>query len=235
MKTIVLSDLHGYLPLITEGFDLMLICGDICPVDRPHTNAVQKDWIFSEFVGWVNQLPFKNGGSRVVMCAGNHDRFFEGVSKTNRLELSVKTGHRLKYLDNEEYIYEYLDDEGNLKDYRIFGCPYCKVFGNWAFMRENLDKYYSYIPEGLDFLICHDAPDVNGLGEIKAGRWAGENAGNPVLAKYVKEAKPKYCFNGHIHSGTHEMFEEDGTKFCNVSIMDESYNPVYKPLVLNID
>lgn len=34
MKVISFSDPHGVLPKIEEPFDLMLICGDICPVDN---------------------------------------------------------------------------------------------------------------------------------------------------------------------------------------------------------
>ncbi len=40
IKTIVFSDPHGQLPVITEPFDLMLIGGDICPDGKDITKYV---------------------------------------------------------------------------------------------------------------------------------------------------------------------------------------------------
>jgi hypothetical protein len=41
--------------------------------------------------------------------------------------------YKATILIHEEY--EYLSNEGKI--YKVFGTPYCKIFGNWAFMREN--------------------------------------------------------------------------------------------------
>jgi len=230
MKVIAISDLHGYLPTI-EPFDLLLICGDVCPVQN-HIRTYQEEWLSNEFAEWINGLPFNDTFSKVVMCAGNHDIIFDGLGKHKKKDwLSHIKDDRLVYLDNEEY--EFLSNDG--KTYKIFGCPYCKVFGNWAFMRENLEKYYDFIPEKLDFLITHDSADIDNLGMISLGRWKGENAGNVILANYVNKVKPKYYFSGHIHSGRHELKEIDGIKSANVSIMDEYYYPSYLPLTLNIE
>ena len=40
--------------------------------------------------------------------------------------------YKATILIHEEY--EYLSNEGKI--YKVFGTPYCKIFGNWAFMRE---------------------------------------------------------------------------------------------------
>lgn len=74
MKVIALSDLHGNLPLIDEDFDLMVICGDICPVFS-HDYFFQASWIRYDFINWVNKLNFKDDDSRVILVAGNHDFF----------------------------------------------------------------------------------------------------------------------------------------------------------------
>lgn len=230
MKVIAISDLHGYLPKIEEKFDILFICGDICPVWEPHKSAIQYDFITGVFAKWVNELPYKDEKSKVILIAGNHDFVFQSIS-TFKLDMFLHkiVGNRLVYLNNEEY--ELTNDYGTFK---IFGTPYCKVFGHWAFMRENLEKYYDVIPDGLDFLISHDAADINGLGIIKEGGYSGTNAGNAVLAKYIKEKKPKYYFCGHIHSGNHELTDVEGTKCANVSSVNEEYELVNHPLVIEV-
>ena len=231
MKVIATSDLHGILPMIEEEFDLLLIAGDVCPV-WCHERQYQWAWLNEDFLNWAKNLPFKDEWSKVVMCPGNHDLILDEVS-TTKIKSWTDKSDRLIYLNNEQYDFEYLTDNG-IEKLKIFGTPYCKVFGNWAFMRENLEKYYDFIPEGLDILISHDAADIDGLGMIKSGMYAGTNAGNTVLADYVEKTKPKYYFCGHIHSGRHEMKEIDGVKSVNVSYVSERYQPENKPFIFEI-
>lgn len=233
MKAIVTSDIHGNLPKIESEFDIFLIAGDICPVWN-HSRKFQKEWIETEFSEWVNHLPFKDEFSRIVICAGNHDWVFEGTTKKKIREMfsNIKE-NKLVYLDNEEYDFECMEEEG-LVTYRIFGCPYCKVFGNWAFMRENLDKYYAPIPEKLDILITHDAPGIDGYGVISQGWYKGVDAGNHLLADYVGKVKPTCAFHGHIHSSPHEIRLIKGTFYGNVSLVDENYDETYPPLEIEL-
>ena len=233
MKAIILSDLHGYLPILPD-FDLLLIGGDSCPTTN-HSRQYQREWLGKDFAEWVNSLNYRDSYSRVVMIAGNHDLGLENISSAAKKEwLSKIKDNRLVYLDNELYAFNYFEAD-EPKEVTIFGCPYCKVFGNWAFMRENLEKYYSVIPEGVDILLTHDAADINNLGTIQMGAYAGENAGNKLLAEHVKRVHPKYYFCGHIHSGNHNLKEVDGIKMANVSIMDEYYRPTHNPLVLDYE
>ena len=230
MKVIIFSDPHGHLPDIKEQFDLLLLPGDLCPQFN-HLRSVQRDWMMNIFAPWIKSLPFKTPWAKVVMCAGNHDFVFESASKKFIKELISATDDRLVYLENSEYDFVYHNDE----IYRIYGTPICKKFGNWAFMRENLDKYYENIPEGLDILLTHDAPDINELGLIKNGKYAGTNAGNVNLASHVQRTKPTYVFCGHIHSGNHKLTEVDGTYLANVSLVNEDDKVAYEPLVMTID
>ena len=132
--------------------------------------------------------------------------------------------------------YDYEVKPGVFVKLRIFGTPYCKIFGNWAFMRESetLQDRYSDIPIDCDILLSHDAPKMLGLGEIHTGAWAGKDAGNPWLADEIMRKQPKHCFCGHIHSGNHELQEITGIHLANVSLVGEDYNIHYEPLYLNI-
>jgi len=244
MKVLATSDLHGGFPEISEPFDLLLICGDVCPA-HDHYFTYQKEWIETVFIEWIKSLPFNGPWAKVVMTWGNHDFVGERLTKVELDSLRVKTEGRLVILKNEEYTFEYLDDvsdETSIKQVRIFGTPYCKIFGSWAFMvsTEKLHEKYSKIPEGLDILISHDSPHINNLGLIQEGWNAGEDAGNFILDEYIRNKKPRYFFSGHIHSGNH-TFEtvnvhpnpdegETLVKMANVSYINERYNPVYEVL-----
>lgn len=238
MKVIALSDLHGNLPLIEEDFDLMIICGDICPT-YSHDYYFQESWIRHDFINWINKLNFKNENSKVILVAGNHDFFFESNGKNTYMMdqiLTKPTNGHLIYLHNSIYSFNYVDNMGNSKTYTIFGTPYCKLFGNWAFMRTNnfLSDAYSRIPNDVDILISHDAPKIGKVGTISKGLFSSEDAGNKNLADEILKKTPKYVFCGHIHSGEHNLTKIKDINIYNVSLLDENYNLIYKPLILEI-
>lgn len=226
IKVIVLSDTHGELLKIKENFDLMLICGDVCPA-HDHYYSFQEEWIKNDYCDWINSLPFNDDNSKVVMIGGNHDFFLERAKKQDIERLTQKTNNRLVILKNELYEFEGL---------KIFGTPYCKRFGNWAFNLSDdaLRTKYAQCPENVDIIISHDSPTINWLGEITQGWQFGKNVGNVVLDELIERVKPKWFFSGHIHSGNHEISEYGVTKMANVSIKDEDYIPVYQPLMIEM-
>ena len=230
MKVIVISDLHGTLIPIKEEFDLLLMCGDGEPV-WDQSRQYHKQWLHTDFAEWVNNLPFKDGESKVVMIAGNHSFFLEGITKKQKTEwLSNINDERLVYLDNEEY-----DFENKGKTYKIFGCPYCKPLRGWPFCRDNYTKYFDFIPKGMDILLLHEAPDIFNGGMSTEGRVAGRNFGNKELVEYIDDRKPKYCFFGHIHSSPlKKLTDYNGTMLANVSILNEEYKVAYEPLSFEI-
>ena len=224
MKVCAISDLHGFLPNV-KPCDLLLICGDIMPLDIQTNMPLSLDWLSIVFKDWIESLPVDH----VVMIAGNHDFVFERSERWAKAALDCG---KITYLKNESFVYTSNDGE----QVTIFGTPYCKIFGNWAFMREPeyLIEKYSKIPERVDILISHDAPRIKKVGVIHEGEWRGEDAGNPYLAEVIRLKKPKYVFCGHIHSGEHELTELDNTKLYNVSIMNERYAPLNEPLYVEI-
>lgn len=225
MRICVTSDLHGNLPTIEEC-EMLLICGDVLPLKIQMNHRKSKNWLLNEFTEWIKSQPVK----QTVFIAGNHDFYCE----SHEDDMKHMFNSEIKYLCNSHY--DYISNEG--KVYRIFGTPYCKQFGLWAFMRDNdeLEEYYRKMPGNCDIVISHDAPRINNLGCImeEGFRWYGEDAGNEVLAKALLSAKPTYAFCGHIHSGKHELQELNGIKMANVSLLDETYKIKYQPLYLNI-
>lgn len=140
---------------------------------------------------------------------------------------------KVRYLKNE-YI-DYISSQ-DAKIYHIFGTPYCHIFGNWAFMRdeETLAKKFNQIPGNVDILISHDAP--YGTSDVCFEGWAADGChkGCPELRDTIIASKPKYNFHGHLHSANHgeELLGE--TKVYNTSILNEQYNLVYEPLIIRL-
>ena len=231
IKVKAFSDSHGYLPRINEEFDLLLIAGDITPAEWGYgTKKVQWDWLSNEFKNWLDSLPYRNPWSKVFIVPGNHDKVFENLTESERFELEHILGGHCELLIHEEKTFTAVCEDNSLINYRIFGTPYCKMFGSWSFMKYDsfLEQAFMEIPEGLDFLITHDPPTLNGMGRITQGMQIGKEAGNNILSKRICDVKPKYVFSGHIHSGNH-MFEEckdcEGVKMANVAYVDEYYEP----------
>ena len=117
------------------------------------------------------------------MVGGNHDfalaSIYQNTLSKNSL-LYTPTDGKLVMLDNESYTYiDYKDGT----EYTIWGTPYCKIFGNWAYMYEEktLIEAYSTMPEHCDIVISHDAPKLCGLGVIHQS-WTREDVGNPWLS-----------------------------------------------------
>jgi Icc-related predicted phosphoesterase len=233
MKIIATSDLHGHLPNIKEEFDLLLICGDVCPATE-HSLIFQHSWCTKIFIKWLNELPYRNENSRVFMVWGNHD--FIGESKLlyhMDKDIWEKTNGRVQVLNHcEERIT--FPDEGTI---RIFGSPYCAQFFSWAFMKDNdfLEKAFSEIPESVDILITHDSPSMWLFGEIKEGMHKSKTTGNKLLGPHVLRVHPKMYFSGHFHSGEHEFAERDGIWGANVSFVNERYCPVNPLLKVEFD
>lgn len=226
------SDFHGHLPKITKPFDLMLLAGDLEPTIS-HNYYYQQDWYKMKFIPWVQNLPFKNAWSKVIFIAGNHSHFLAQEQHSDTVkELEHKCNGRLKYLHNEYYETEHLDEDiGDIVTLKIFGTPYCKIFGDWWNMLspDGLYKAYSKIPENVDILLSHDAPlgtcDVcYGLKDFGI---TPEHIGNRQLADAILERNIKLAIFGHLHSGNHDGELLGDTLCYNVSLLNERYQPTY--------
>ena len=118
IKILATSDLHGILPNIKDEFDLLLICGDVCPA-HDHYYAFQIEWLMVDFVEWINKLPFRNNDAKVVMTWGNHDFVGERITDQDKRKLETLTDNRLKILNFEEYVFPYWNTENMQKINKI--------------------------------------------------------------------------------------------------------------------
>ena len=68
MKVTAISDLHGNL-IDIEPCDLLLICGDISPLEIQRDYIQMTKWIFNEFQEWIMKIDCPT----IILTPGNHD------------------------------------------------------------------------------------------------------------------------------------------------------------------
>ena len=227
MKICAFSDMHGQVDFKVEPCDIVLIGGDIVPLKIQNYTVESEEWFKTVFIPWCNDLPCE----KVVFIAGNHDFFL--MRHPDRMRLMLKDQDKIVYLDGE--IFDY-------KGKVIFGTPWCKPFGRWAFMEsyEEQDKRYARYLEiigKIDIVLSHDAP--YGISDVLLQKdcwWAdGTHIGNKSLRKFIDSAKPSYVFQGHLHSCNHLKTMHDNTAVYCVSLLDENYEMVYEPLYIELE
>lgn len=223
-----MSDLHGDLPAVDsfEECEVAFICGDFSPLNIQANDRKMRKWLIDDFKPWCEALPCK----KVFFIAGNHD--YIAYRDQGFMYSTFPSDSKVEYLCDD-----YIEYEDGKVVYSIYGTPWCKQFYNWPFMAsdEELTELFSHIPTDLDILLTHDQPYEYGDILLQDVPWNnGRHIGNKSLVKAVLEKQPKYMLCGHLHSTTHDCIEIEKTKRYNVSLKDESYNPVYKPLYLEI-
>lgn len=228
MKIVAISDLHGTLLPIKDYFErceLICICGDISPLNIQANHKKMRKWLVNDFKPWCESLPC----DKVIFIAGNHDFSFQNL---DFMYTQFPKDKKVTYLFHENYVYT----SRSGKEYSIFGTPYCKLFGNWAYMEltDILEKLYTDIPKNLDILLTHDAPFGVSDVLLQLGYYTGEHIGNKPLSAEILRKAPKIVCHGHLHSTSREFEEWGYSKVINCSIKDECYNPIYDPITFEI-
>lgn len=224
MKCIALSDLHGYLPKDIPECDVVIIAGDILPLNIQKNKIKSTAWLCNEFKNWCNFL--KCG--RVIFIAGNHDFVLyhywnEMYLDSNEISemLFGKHNEKIVYLCQNSFVYD---------NKKFYGFPWCPNLSNWAFYKsdEDLEEAVKLIPD-CDVLISHCPPRGTLQATVLQQGWNYmTDFGCQELSEILNFRNIKYCICGHIHSGKHTEDEVWGTKIVNVSIKDEDYKINYK-------
>lgn len=234
-----MSDIHGYLPDMSKykmdkPYDLLLIAGDILPLQIQTMHGVSRDWVLEDFYGWCSELLEDGFVYKIAYIPGNHDFIFD-QDLMNHLVYSAKTPESIYPNDR---IHLLIDNGFMYKGWKIWGSPWCPKLKNWAFFagEEKLVMKFDSIPDDTDVLITHCPPKFKDYGKILQPFKPKIDCGCEELYDAVsKKPDIKLHVFGHIHSGDHEVGEnENGTKFANVSIKNEDYIPNYEPLIIEL-
>lgn len=219
MKAVCISDTHNYHNDVKlPDADILIHAGDFTMV-----GSLSEVLEFNEWLG-------KQEHSYKVVIAGNHDKCL-GENET----LGFKMITNAIYLQNSG-----TEIEGK----KIWGSPMTHSFEG---MRSGLTfhanrdgkvlkKTWNNIPDKLDILLTHGPPFAI-LDEVENNfnpYFNKENCGDGLLAAKVIEKKPRYHVFGHIHEGYGQFISDYGTTFINCSVIDEAYNLVNEPIVIDI-
>lgn len=227
MKICGISDMHGQYDFEIEPCDIVLICGDIVPLKIQKNDIQSEEWLKTFFIPWCTDLPCE----KVIFIAGNHDFIF--MEHPERVRDLLKGQDKVIYLECETYEYQ-----GKV----IYGTPLCKKFYNWAFMslslKDQQERYKRHLEAigKIDIIMSHDCP--YGIADVLLQKdcwWAnGEHIGNKALRWLVDKAKPELVLEGHLHSCEHGKTIHGDTAVYNVSLLNEDYMMVYKPLYIEL-
>lgn len=219
-KIVTISDTHlSHNQLDIPECDLLIHSGDFSFVG----NMVD----VLELNFWFGKLKEKGKFKEAVLICGNHD----WIGQKNP-SWTKETFTNCHYLDEESI---------ELFGFKIFGSAWTPFFNNWAFNAqrgEEIARHWAKIPKDTDILVTHGPAygilDVN-TEEVYSLPLGPEHLGCEELRKRIKQLKSlKLHVFGHIHSSSNEEIV-DGVKFVNASVLNESYQVVYPPRVINLE
>lgn len=212
MKIVATSDLHGAFPQIPEC-DLLLIGGDVCPIEGSHAPANQLAWMRRVYGPWLEEVPAKE----IVWILGNHDFVGEnpGFSRIAKEDLPGV------YLKDQEHEFEGL---------KIYGFPWTPNLKHWAFYKSDdaFRDVNDQIPDDSDIILMHSP--MRGVAKLDGGHpeWCA-----PHIYGRLAYVCPKLVVFGHIHEGYGERKIGD-VQLANVAHMNDFYEPVNKPMVFEL-
>lgn len=218
MDITVISDLHGHYPEL-EGGDLLIVAGDLTGRDT--------ELEYLRFFEWLTLHKYR----KIIFIAGNHDNYLQAYKPT--------------YANHIQYL---CDSGTEFEGLRIWGSPWTLKFEGMnkhctAFTcdtEEELAEKWALIPDDIDILVTHSPPH-GVLDQVEKYSCAVNyklSVGSKTLRRQMGRIKPRLWVVGHIHEGYGEF--KDTTlsgqeyHFVNASIMNEYYDPVNKPVRIEI-
>ncbi|OIO72826.1 MAG: hypothetical protein AUJ85_09350 [Elusimicrobia bacterium CG1_02_37_114] len=204
MRLVCFSDIHADYGFSLPEGDVLIFAGDFSGY------STELDVIV--FNNLLKNLNFKHK----IIVAGNHELQIEN----NPYCLGLFTG--CTYLQDKTI---------EIDGVKFYGSPWSLPFNNWAFNKseDKLKIIFDNIPEGIDVLITHHPP--YGILDYTPD---GVHHGSISLLERIKMIKPKVHIFGNIHFCGGLKIEWCGIDFYNVSLLNEAYNLINKPTVIDI-
>lgn len=222
-KLVCFSDSHGILPDIPEC-DLVLISGDIMPLEVQRNFHKSYMWLTTDFTEWIEKCKCK----KIYMVAGNHDFYFQYYG--NEFMQFIKN-------NNLENKFCYLEDNivvDETTNFSICGIPWVSGPAGWAFYTQDCYHKFESV-DNIDILICHQPPKYKKIGCSYPNTRYEKDWGCEEITEALKDKHIKLLCCGHIHTGEHKMHKMNNIHMFNVSLLDEDYKRKYPLLTLTVD
>ena len=199
-----------------KDVDFIIHAGDIGPdyhPARPKKEIIR--WYENELFHWALDI-----GKPIYMTYGNHD--FIGERIPERVKESLAPNMKI-----------YIDEQVDIEGKKVWFSPWSNLFGDWAFMRteQGLEALYAAIPNDTQVIISHGPP--YGYGDYVPDQ--GINVGSASLilaARNLPQMELIVC--GHIHEGR-GIYKDGKVDIINASLVDEHYNMIHEPVIIDWD
>jgi Icc-related predicted phosphoesterase len=204
------SDLHGMLPIV-DPCDVLLLGGDVCPLEDEKDFELMTKWVEGEFSDWLRAVP----AERIILVPGNHDFVFE--ARTDWPDLPAEL---------------VIDKQIDLGGVTVWASPWVPNLKEWAFYGddERLQAAADAIPKGTDIWLEH-GPPYGYLDRL----WGAEgHVGNSYTLNAMVDKPPKFFFCGHIHEAWGTA-DHHGVTIANISFVNEFYEPQFRHFALRFD
>jgi len=207
MKLVLISDTHArHRKVNVPDGDILVHAGDV--------TITGEFRVLEDFHTWLGELPHKHK----IVIPGNHD-------------FGAENWHKLPFTNGTLL----LDEAVTVEGLKFYGSPFTPTFFDWAFMLPRGKTIYEkwlQIPHDTDVLITHGPP----YGILDWAPYSKEHAGCHDLRNVVDAIRPKLHVFGHIHAGygQHLYGEDKQTLFVNASVVNEAYQPVNQPIVVEL-
>lgn len=230
MKILAISDLHTTglkgLDRYVRDCTLVLVAGDF--TEHGRTRGVEQSvrWVQDVFCSWCASFP----DVRFCVVPGEQDVFAE------------RRAEEIRWPRNVVYLDPVASDPAartcevaGLKIYGVARTPYQKG-GAFESSPEALVRAFVEIPEGLDILVSHAPPLIDGYNLDVDGR-RRRHRGSAELAEAIRRARPRLVVCGHVHGGDHRRAVlENGTVVVNVSrVLDDRGTVTTRPRVIDVE
>jgi Icc-related predicted phosphoesterase len=205
MKIACISDTHQHHKKIVmpDGVDMIIHAGDFT-----YHGELEE---VTKFLNWYAEQDAKY---KLLVC-GNHE-----VQISSQYDL-------LKTLCDDKGIQLLHNSHTIIEGFTIFGSPYSRKFGRWAYMADEADlgRIYDSILPDTDILITH-GPAYNQLDFCPGG-----HVGSTALEHRIGElTNLKLHVTGHIHESRGTLIKDGkltvNAAICGIPYTDVIHNPI---------
>ena len=228
IKIVCISDSHTkHSKVVIPNCDILIHAGD---------------WSFEgtaeetrSFAKWLDSL--ENAGD-IILTPGNHERVFQREMPESLAWIKDECP-RVNLL-----IHEAVEVQG----INFFGSPNTPAFGfQWAWncgrtpveaahlFKPFIGDLWAQIPESTQILVTHGMP--YGILDDALDYYLGKitSVGDKELLKRCKELPNlRHVIGGHLHSNGGKSLHQDGIWYHNTSVVNESYQVVNLPIIIEI-